>query len=89
MSANRRECPTGCGRAIVLIAVLICWCSFANVSCEYELLSLEGTMVVMGMDDGEVQRLESPSGSANFEGSRDVVAWRGQRDEPLFAFLRL
>ena len=38
-------------------------------------------MALTGMDDGEVQKLASPSDRANFGRSRDVVAWGEQRDE--------
>lgn len=89
MSAEQSQRQTGSGRAAVLIAVLIYPCSFAAAACEYKLLRLEGGMVLMNLEDVEVQRLGGPSGSANFRESRDVEAWRGQSDEPLFAFLRL
>lgn len=94
MSAEQSQRQTGSGRATVSIAVLIFQCSFSAVPCEYELLRLERGMVLMNLNDGEhceVRKLGNPSESANFGKSRDMWAWRGQRDEPLSPprFLRL
>lgn len=63
----------------MLIAVLISQCSFAAVTYGQGLLRLEGLMVSMGLDSGKVQKLGSPSGSANFGRSRDVATWRGTK----------
>ena len=48
MSAWRRELPTSRNRATVLIVVLVDQCGFAATSCDYEVVRLEGVMVVMG-----------------------------------------
>ncbi len=77
MSAKRSERPTGCDRATVLIAVLICQCSLPAITCEYGLLRLEGLMVLTGLNDGKVRELGSPAGSTNLGRSRDVAAWCG------------
>lgn len=52
MSAKRSDPPGALGRATVLIAVVIYRCSFAVATCAYELLRMEGLMVVMGLSDG-------------------------------------
>ncbi len=83
MSAKRSERPMGCDRAIVLITVLICQCSLPAITCECGLLRLEGLMVLTGLTDGKVRKVGSPSGGTNFGRSRDVAAWRGQRDAPV------
>lgn len=85
MSAKRSDRPRALGRATVLIAVVIYQCSFAVATCDYGLLRMEGLMVVMGLSDGggrNVRALELHL-SANCGRSREVAAWRGQRDEPL------
>ena len=52
MSAKRSDRPRALGRATVLIAVVIYQCSFTVATCNYELLRMEGLMVVMGLSDG-------------------------------------
>lgn len=86
MSAKRSDRPRALGRGTVLIAVVIYQCSFTVATCDYELLRMEGLMVVMGLNDGggrNVRVFGGASESANFGRSREVAAWRGQRDEPL------
>ena len=48
MSAGPRELPTSGNRATVLIAVSVDQCGFAATTCDYEVVRLEGVMVVMG-----------------------------------------
>lgn len=43
---------TGSVGAGVLIAVLICQCSFAAVTCDCGLLEVERLMILMGVNDG-------------------------------------
>ena len=85
MSAKRSDRLTGSGRATELMAVMIRQDSFAAVAFEYELLRFEGSMVLTGLDDGEVQKLGSRE-SGNFGVSRDATAWRGQRDDSETSF---
>lgn len=47
------------GRMTLLIAVLICQCSFAAVTCEFGLLRLEGVMLLTGLDDGDLAKYKS------------------------------
>lgn len=47
---------TGSVGAGVLRAVLISQCSFAAVTCVYGLLGVEGLMILMGVNDGEVPK---------------------------------
>ena len=83
MSAKRSERPTGCGRATVLIAVLICRCSLSAITREYGLLRLEGLMVLTGLNDGKVRKLGSPSEALILE---DHVTWRLGVDKEMSLF---
>lgn len=47
MSAGPRELPTSGNRATVLIAVSVDQRDFAAASCNYEVVRLEGVMVVV------------------------------------------
>ena len=82
MSAKRGGRSMGCVGAGMLKAVLISQCNFTAMAGEYGSLGVEGLMVLMGVYDGKAQ-VRGSFESANFGRSRDVAAWRGQRDEPL------
>ena len=59
MSATQKDRrPTGLGCATVELAELISQGVFAATGCDNDLLRLEGLMVLMGLGDGEVYKVE-------------------------------
>lgn len=56
--AEGSGCPTGRVGKGVLIAVVISQCSFAVITCDCGLLGVEGLMILMGLNDGEVQKFK-------------------------------